>query len=332
MANFNLSFLALFISPPIFLLIFLQLIVHLRPVKITIKSRHVFITGGSRGIGLAIAHQAAAEGARVTILARNLNRLEEAKSSIRRSTGIDVGIVSADVRDFDAVKEAVEGAGPIDVLVCNQGVYASCELVNFDIKEIKDMIDVNLIGCLNLVKAALPGMKNRSDRKPVSIAFMSSQSGQVGIHGCSAYAASKFGLRGLAEALQQEVIADDIYVSLIFPPDTDTPSLAEEKKTRPRLTSIIAASSGMMHVNDVAKKSLNGIKSGSFYVPCNFQGFLLSISSVGLSPRRSWLLAIFEVIFAGLIRVVALCYLWKWYGTIEKWHAQNKYRKGGLMK
>ncbi|PWA88187.1 Glucose/ribitol dehydrogenase [Artemisia annua] len=89
------------------------------------------------------------------------------------------------------------------------------------------MIDVNLIGTINLVKAVLPGMKNRSDRKPVSIALTSSQAGQVGIYGYTAYAASKFGLRGLAEALQQEVIADDIHVSLIFPPETDTPALVK---------------------------------------------------------------------------------------------------------
>ncbi|KAK9068439.1 hypothetical protein SSX86_012553 [Deinandra increscens subsp. villosa] len=179
MAAAYFSFIALCILPPIFLLIFLKLIIRPRPVRIPITSRHVFITGGSRGIGFALARQAAAEGARVTILARNLEQLEEAKTSIRLSTGVDVAIVSADVRDFDAVKLAVESADPIHVLICNQGVFASGELVNLEIKEVKRMIDVNLIGSFNLVKAALPGMKNRSDRRPVSIAFMSSQAGQV---------------------------------------------------------------------------------------------------------------------------------------------------------
>ncbi|KAI3677202.1 hypothetical protein L1987_86824 [Smallanthus sonchifolius] len=326
MADADLSFLVLCVFLlPLFLLIFLKLIVRPRLVKIPIKSRHVFITGGSSGIGLAVARQAAAEGARVTILARNLDKLEEAKTFIRLSTGIDVAIVSADVCDFEAVKESLETAGPIDVLICNQGVFAACELENQDIKEIKGMIDVNLIGTFNLVKAALPGMKNRSDRKPVSIAFMSSQSGQLGIYGYAAYSASKFGLRGLAEALQQEVIADDIHISLIFPSDTDTPGLAEEKKRRPPLTSIIAASSGAMQAGDeVAKISLNGIKSGSFFVPCNFMGFLLSIGTAGMSPQRSYLMAFVEVIAVGVLRIVGLCFQWKWYGSIEKWRAQEK--------
>lgn len=324
MADPNLSFLALALLLPIFFLIFLKLIVRPRPIKIPIKSRHVFITGGSSGIGLALARQAAAEGARVTILARNLEKLEEAKASIRLSTGIDVAILSADVCDFEAVKEAVQTAGPIDVLVCNQGVFVAQELENQEMKEIKGMIDVNLIGSFNLVKAALPGMKNRTDRKPVSIAFMSSQAGQVGIYGYTAYSASKFGLRGLAEALQQEVVADNIHVSLIFPPDTDTPGLVEENKRKPRLTSIIAASSGAMKADEVAKRALDGIKSGCFMVPCNLEGFLLSIATAGLSPQRSYLMAFVEVISAGLLRIAGLCFQWTWYGSIEKWHAQQK--------
>ncbi|KAL8259610.1 hypothetical protein R6Q59_027563 [Mikania micrantha] len=323
MAESDLSLLLLCVFFPIFLLVFIKLIVRPRPVNIPIKSRHVFITGGSRGIGLALARQAAAEGARVTVLARNLEKLEEAKASIRLSTGIDVGIVSADVRDFDAVKKAVESAGPIDVLVCNQGVYASGEIENLEVKEIKGMIDVNLIGSFNVVKAVLPGMKNRIDRKPVSIAFMSSQSGQVGIYGYSAYAASKFGLRGLAEALQQEVIADDIHVSLIFPPDTDTPGLEEENKRRPPLTSIIAASSPVMRLDEVVKKALNGIKSGSFFVPCSFKGLLLSIETVGTSPQRSYFMAIVEVILTGALRIVAMCLQWSWYDSIKKWHTKR---------
>ncbi|KAK1426025.1 hypothetical protein QVD17_14692 [Tagetes erecta] len=324
MANTNLSFLSLFILLPIFFIIFLKLILRPRSVKIPINSRHVFITGGSSGIGLALARQAAAEGAHVTILARNLHNLEEAKTYIQRATGVDVDIVSADVCDFDAVKVAVESVDPIDVLVCNQGVFAAEEIVDQEMKVVKDMIDVNLIGCFNLVKAVLPRMKNRSDRKPVSIAFISSQAGQVGVYGYTAYSASKFGLRGLAEALQQEVIADDIHVSLIFPPDTDTPGLVKEKKRRPPLTSIIAASSGSMKVDEVAKKALNGIKSGSFFVSCNFEGFMLSIATVGLSPQRSCLVAFVEVISIGVLRIVGLCFQWIWYGRIEKWHAQKR--------
>lgn len=318
-----LSLVALLLLPALLLLL-LSLIVRPRPVRIPLKNRHVFITGGSSGIGLALAHRAAAEGARVSILARSQAKLEEAKQAIRLATGIDVATFSADVRDFDAVRRAAEEAGPVDVLVVNQGVFVPGELAKQELEEVRFMIDVNLIGSFNMIKAFLPAMKARTDRRPASIALMSSQAGQVGIYGYTAYSASKFGLRGLAEALQQEIIADDIHVSLVFPPDTDTPGLVEENKKRPPLTSIIAASSGAMKADEVAEKTLNGIKSGSFIVPCNFEGYLLAVATAGLSPQRSYIMAFVEVVSAGIVHLAGLFFQWNWYSSIEKWHAQSK--------
>uniref|UniRef100_A0A7C9EJC1 3-dehydrosphinganine reductase n=2 Tax=Opuntia streptacantha TaxID=393608 RepID=A0A7C9EJC1_OPUST len=325
MADPNAAFFSLLLLVPLSLLLVLYFIVRPRPVKIPIKSRHVFITGGSSGIGLALAHRVASEGARVSILARDHAKLEAAKQEIQLATGADVAIFSADVRDFTAVKKAVEAAGPIDVLVCNQGVFVPQELENQPLDEVKFMIDVNLMGTFHLIKAALPLIKiGRQARGPASIAIMSSQAGQVGIYGYTAYSASKFGLRGLAEALQQEVIADNIHVSLIFPPDTDTPGLEEENKRRPELTTIIAGSSGMMKADEVAKKTVDGIRSGRFIVPCNFEGLLLSIATAGLGPQRSYLMAFVEVLAAGIIRLAGLFFQWTWYGSIEKWHSQKK--------
>lgn len=165
----------------IFIVIFLLLALILKPqsIKIPIRNRHVFITGGSSGIGLALAHLAASEGARVSILARNVDRLQEARDSIRLSTGNDVAVFPADVRDPDAVLRAIEEAGPVDVLICNQGVFVPRELEKQELEEVKFMIDVNLMGTFHLIKAALPGMKNRKSREPASIAIISSQAGQV---------------------------------------------------------------------------------------------------------------------------------------------------------
>uniref|UniRef100_A0A2P2JX15 Ketoreductase domain-containing protein n=1 Tax=Rhizophora mucronata TaxID=61149 RepID=A0A2P2JX15_RHIMU len=259
MAIANLSYLYfLLFLVPLALLVFLAMIVRPRPIKIPIRIRHVFITGGSSGIGLALARRAAAEGARVSILARSL---EEARQSIRLSSGIDVAVFATDVRDFEAVKAAADKAGTIDVLVVNQGLFVALELEKQELDEVRSMIEVNLMGSFNMIKAALPGMKNRKDRGPASIALVSSQAGQVGVYGYTAYSASKFGLRGLGEALQQEVIADNIHLSLVFPPDTDTPGLVEENKSKPQLTSVIAGSSSMMKADEVAKKALDGIKS-----------------------------------------------------------------------
>ncbi|KAJ0736053.1 putative 3-dehydrosphinganine reductase [Helianthus annuus] len=111
-------------------------------------------------------HSLQSEGAPVTILALDYN-LEEAKTSIKLSTGSDVIMLKADVCDFEAVKEA------------DQGVFVAQEVEKQDVKEIESMIDVILVGMFRLVKVVLQGMKNRKHRKPVSIVFMSSQAGQV---------------------------------------------------------------------------------------------------------------------------------------------------------
>ncbi|OMO64581.1 Short-chain dehydrogenase/reductase SDR [Corchorus capsularis] len=315
--------LALLLAP--FLLLLLYFIVRPKPVTIPIKNRHVFITGGSSGIGLALAHKAVSEGARVSILARSLPKLEEAQKSIRLAHGVDVAIFAADVRDYDAVQRAVNDAGPIDVLVVNQGVFVPQALEKQGLDEIKFMIDVNLMGSFHVIKAALPSMKSRKDRRqPASIALVSSQAGQVGIYGYSAYSASKFGLRGLAEALQQEVISDNIYISLIFPPDTETPAFEEERKIRPELTDIITSSGGLLKADEVASKTLDGIKAGNFSIPLNLEGRMLTIATAGVSPQSSFLMAFLEVALASLARIVSLFFLWSAYRSVAKWHFQKK--------
>ncbi|GAB2215620.1 hypothetical protein Droror1_Dr00020009, partial [Drosera rotundifolia] len=164
---------------PSSLLLLLFLLVCPRPVEIPIKNRHVLITGGSSGIGLALARQFASEGARVSILARDRRKLEEAAEDIRRTTGVDVTVFSADVRDFDAVKRVVEEAGALDFLVCNQGMFFAKEYDRQDIEEIKLMVDVNLMGTLHMIRAALPSMKaTRGARGPAGIAITSSLAGQ----------------------------------------------------------------------------------------------------------------------------------------------------------
>ncbi|XP_033138810.1 3-dehydrosphinganine reductase TSC10B [Brassica rapa] len=162
------------------------------------------------------------------------------------------------------------------------------------------MLDVNLLGSFNVIKAALPSMKGRGG--PASISLVSSQAGHAEIYGDTAYSARKFGLQGLAQALQQEVISHDLHVSECLFCFLQTLTHLEQKK-RPELTSIIA-SSGSIKTKEVAKICLDGIKTGKFTVTCHFIGYLLSIATSPMSPQRSFWLAFVEVIFGGLIRLV----------------------------
>jgi 3-dehydrosphinganine reductase len=100
-----------------------------------------------------------------------------------------------------------------------------------------------------------------------------------------------------------------------------------ELQRRSELTSIIAGSSGGMNADGVAKKALDGIKSGRFVVPCNFEGALLAIATAGLSLQSSPIVAFLEVTCIGLMRFVALCFQWKWFSNIESYYAENKKRE-----
>lgn len=99
--------------------------------------------------------------------------------------------------------------------------------------------------------------------------------------------------------------------------------VVSELRRRPEISKIIAASSGGMKADDVAKISLNGIKAGRFSIPCNFEGTMLSIVTAGLSPQSSFMAAFLEISFASFMRFVALCFQWNWFSSIEKWHAKN---------
>ncbi|KAH1065298.1 hypothetical protein J1N35_030285 [Gossypium stocksii] len=312
----------LLLLPILFLLLYF--IVRPRPINISIKNRHVFITGGSMGIGLAIAKQAASEGARISLLARSVDQLQKAKESICQAYEVEVSIFSADVRDYDTVERAIKEAGPIDVLVVNHGVYYMEEFETQGLDVMKTMIDVNLMGSFNVIKAALPSMKDRKDKGPASIALMSSMAGQAGIYGFAAYSATKFGLRGLAEALQQELLVNNIHLSIIFPPVTETSGIEQARERMPEITKIILESSPGMKAEEVGKITIQGIKSGSFSIPFRLDGQAVAIATAGLSPQTSFLMASIEVVFAGLFRFVALLLQWRGYEIIEKYNYSHK--------
>ncbi|CAM6017836.1 unnamed protein product [Sphagnum balticum] len=283
-----------------------------KAASIVMRGQHVIITGGSSGIGLALAQLVAAEGAAaISLIARDPEKLAAAQAS--------VNAYSADVKDFASVKKAFEAAcsesGNVTAVVLSHGVAVPGTFEDTSIETMEHMLDTNLKGNIHAIKAALPFIKS-SKSAPASIAIFSSQAGQVGVYGYAAYSASKFALRGLAEVLQQELISRNIRLSLVYPPDTDTPGFAEEEKTKPELTKKISGSSKSMDALAVARNALCGIKAGQFSVHCNFEGLIISTVGAGMSPQPSWSRAVLEVMTMGLLRIVAFFVVRGWYTTI----------------
>lgn len=174
------------------------------------------VTGGSKGIGLAIARAFLERGMQVTITGRNPKDLERATAHL--SAGGNVLAVAADVRiPGDAqrtIAETVARFGGLDVLVNNAGIGRFVNVADMSIETWREVIDTNLSGVFYCTHAALPEMRRRGGGYIVNI---SSLAGKNAFTGGAAYCASKAGLNAFSEALMQEVRYDNIRVSYVMP-------------------------------------------------------------------------------------------------------------------
>ena len=182
-----------------------------------LQDKIALITGGSRGIGLAMATRFAEEGADLFLCATNPDRLEEAASELRQLGG-RVAWGPADVSDRQAVFNMVETAlaefGRIDILVNNAGAYQAARFVDYTPEDFDRIMKINLYGVFNVTQAVLPGMMERKKGKIVNIA---STAGKWGSRNQSAYNASKHAVIGLTRCLGLEAAPLGINVNAICP-------------------------------------------------------------------------------------------------------------------
>jgi len=222
---------------------------------------HMVVTGGSSGIGEAVAREAIQRGAQVTLIARNAERLDEAADRIRATAPrAVVGVIPADVADQGAISAAIDRAsterGPVDALVCSAGITRPGRFLELEDDVFRSMIDVDYYGTLWPVRAVAPSMVQRRSGSIVGVA---SAAGLVGVYGYSAYGAAKFAVRGLFESLRTELSPHGVHVGCAFPPDVDTPMLAEEESFKPAETKAIAGRINPIEADRVARAIITGI-------------------------------------------------------------------------
>jgi short-subunit dehydrogenase len=177
------------------------------------------VTGASRGIGRAVAKQAAAKGARVGLLARNQADLEAVRAGIGSTATVAPADIAVRAEVDDAVKRVEAELGPIDILVANAGIGAYGPFADIDIDAVEQLVQVNLLGTVYPIKAVLPGMLERGRGH---IVVVSSVAGRFGSPLEAAYASTKFAQIGLAEALSVEVAGKGVGVSIVNPGVVDT--------------------------------------------------------------------------------------------------------------
>lgn len=183
-----------------------------------LAGRIVVVTGGAGGIGAAASRRSAAEGARVVVVDLDAEGAAKLAADLP-----DAQAFGCDISDRDQVGDTVKaveaGLGPIDVLVNNAGWDIFRPFLRTTPDEWRKLIDVNLVGVLNMCHAVLPGMVERGYGRVVTVA---SDAARVGSTGEAVYAACKAGMIGLSKTLAREHARDGITFNVVCPGPTDT--------------------------------------------------------------------------------------------------------------
>ncbi len=180
------------------------------------------VTGASQGMGRLIALELARRGARVALVARQADKLEAVAAEVR-GLGREAMVLACDVADRDAAFATAERAratwGAIDILVNNAGYGRHARFLDWDLDDIERMMRTNFLGSVYFTKALAPSMV---ERRRGWIVFIASVAGHIGVPDESAYAASKFAMVGLAEALSMELDEFGVHVLTVCPGAVDT--------------------------------------------------------------------------------------------------------------
>ncbi|KAG0005129.1 3-dehydrosphinganine reductase [Entomortierella chlamydospora] len=263
------------------------------------KGKHVYVTGGSVGLGRAVAIELAKQGAHVTIVARKEGPLKETIELMKQAvaTRKDKEIVeqrfhwiSADVTDREQSVRALDEASahfggrvPDIIMVC-AGISIPKLFVEASIEEFESQMKLNYFGSLYTVHEATKRMAATGVKGKVVLT--ASTMGLIGFAGYSGYAPTKFALRGLAESLRNEFLMYGIGVHIYYPGTMFSPGYENENLTKPLITRDIEGTKGLTS-EEAAKGLFAGLRKGYFGITTDFDTDFLRISARGVTPMSN---------------------------------------------
>jgi len=225
-----------------------------------IDGKNAVVTGGTKGIGRAIAEALVDEGISVCVSARNQDEIERAVKELNRSAGGRAIGFACDVREYDQVSalfnHTIKELGGLDILINNAGIGVFETVEETSPEDFRSVLETNLFGVFYCCHRAIPEMKKRGGGYIINI---SSLAGANPHPRMAAYNASKFALNGFSEALMQEVRHDNIKVSYIMPGSVNTEfggdSPGDEKSWQLTPQDIARVVIGLLHHDDRALPS-----------------------------------------------------------------------------
>lgn len=231
------------------------------------------ITGGSSGIGFAMARGLLAAGMEVLAIARGEDRLRAARAELG-AAGARYATTACDVRDALALRAACGAAilrhGPPTLVIACAGIAKPGVFLDLPLADHEAAMATNYLGSLNLAHACLPAM---AEARRGRLLLVSSAAALGSFHGFSAYAPSKAALRALGDVLSLEMAPHGVSVTVGFPGDTDTPQLRAEIAERPPVARRYLRDAPILSAEAVARSLLSATLSGRRY------------AAPGLGPR-----------------------------------------------
>ncbi len=232
------------------------------------------------------------EGANVYIIARDKQKLHQAQTELdglKINSQQNILALPADVAEEEVNTQAIENAiaklGNPSLLINSAGMAIPGYFMEIPIEMFNRTMEVNYFGTLYAIRAVLPAMERAERGNSVLI---SSGAGVIGLYGYSAYSPTKFALRGLAESLRGELKSKGIKISIVYPPDTDTPQLVAENKTKPPETKAITATAETWSPEAVAQEIIRGILTNKFAITPGLEMTLLDRLHSLLRPLLNW--------------------------------------------
>lgn len=295
----------------------------------SIEGKHILITGGSAGLGLALAKLCAEKGAKISILAVTQSKLDAAKAAILKADpSAQVEAVSADVTDSEALARAVaateEKLGPIEFCVAAAGYSIPKYFEDLTKDDFKQMMEVDYFGVVNLAQIVLPGMTSRNSGHFCAV---SSEAAAVPFIGYAAYAPAKAAVKSFIDCMRNEFADTKVQFHIAFPPDMDTPGFHHEEETKPYETKHMwpQCFNELYSPESVAKDLMHDMLNGRYFIssPDCF-GNLLVDRSWGQYPRKCALCSSIIAPFFVCVQSLMVC----WQDGVVRRHKHHSILQG----